>query len=62
MNADKLTNLAAIATSAIRQEENLRGQGLYTPELVQTTINLMVISVKRARPPKQGGSYFINCC
>ena len=61
MNADKLTNLAAIAASAIRQEESLRGQGLYTPELLQTTVNLMVLSVKRARRPGPGGSYFINC-
>ncbi|RMG61542.1 MAG: hypothetical protein D6722_19600 [Bacteroidetes bacterium] len=60
MNADKLSKITRIANSAIKQEENLRGEGLFTPELLQSTVNLMLRSIKCGRRPRPGGSYFID--
>ncbi|GAB4406000.1 MAG: hypothetical protein OHK0039_07390 [Bacteroidia bacterium] len=48
----KRANLAAIAASAIREEEFLRRQWLYTPQLLQTTVNLMLHTVKDIERPR----------
>ena len=53
MDRRKKENLAWIAISAIREEEKRCGQILFTPQLVETTINLMMQTVRKARKPKK---------
>ena len=52
MDNNKHKNLAWIAVSAIKEEEHKRGQLLITPQLVETTINLMMHTVRNARRPR----------
>ncbi|MEM7372519.1 MAG: hypothetical protein AAF587_28120 [Bacteroidota bacterium] len=53
MDRRKKENLAWIAISAIREEEKRCGQLLFTPQLVETTVNLMMNTVRFAQKPKK---------